>query len=301
MKNITKLKNYFKDNLKENYNIGRLTWFKTTAFAKYFILLNCQDDLVFFLQNYPKDMPFYIIGAGSNLLIRDGGINGIVLKFSPTFNNISLLSEDTIKVTSSVLDVTVSNFAKDNNIGGFEFLVGIPGSIGGAIAMNAGCFNSEIKNILTSATAIDYNGNITIFTNQELSMSYRVCSKATTHIFLEAQFKGFKKQKDEIALEMANIKRVKESNQPKNFTAGSTFKNPTGNLKAWQLIENAGLKGYKYNQAEVSQQHANFLINKGDANSSDIEHIINHIIAVVLKKTGILLEKEVKILGDNLK
>ena len=255
--------------------------------------------LVSFLKKLNNEEKIFILGAGSNTLISDNLFDGIVIKLSKNFNNISLLNEDIIIAGSAVLDQTLSNFAMNNNLSGFEFLSGIPGSIGGGIRMNAGCFGKEFKDILVSIQAIDKVGNIITIPAKDIKFEYRKNNLPDNLIFLSASFKGVKGKAKKIKDEMNRLKFEKEKNQPTRIkTSGSTFKNPISQTekKVWELIKYSVPLDKRFGDACISEKHCNFFVNKGNATFKDMLNLINFVTKNVMEKTGISLEKEIKIL-----
>ena len=279
-----------------NYNVGKLTWFRTGGKAKVFIIVENSHELEIIL-NELDNKNFYILGAGSNLLIRDKGFNGIIIKLGKGFNNLRIF-EDKLEVGASTLDVNLSKFAYKNNISGLEFFSGIPGSVGGAVKMNAGCFGSETKNVLKDIQTINSDGEIKIYNKDKIKLSYRNSKLPLGDIILSANFNYSTGDKDEISNKMNEIKIKREASQPIKFkTSGSTFKNPKNEYAA-KLIEMSGCKGLKVGDALVSEKHANFLINSNNASASQIEELGKRIIDKVYKKFNIVLEWEIKILGN---
>ena len=239
------------------------------------------------------------MGAGSNTLITDKTYDGSVIKLSNNFNNISLLSKDIIIAGSAVTDKALSEFAMDNSLGGFEFLSCIPGTVGGGIKMNAGCFNREFKDILISVQAINKSGQVITIPAKEIDFKYRDSGLSNDLIFLSASFKGFKKNLNLIKNEMIKLKEKKEKAQPTRIkTSGSTFKNPLNqsDKKVWQLIKESVPLEKSFGDACISEKHCNFFTNKGNAKFEDMKKLINFVSKSVLKKTGVKLETEIKIL-----
>ena len=241
----------------------------------------------------------FILGAGSNTLITDKNYDGIVIKLSSNFNNISLLSDDIIIAGSSVSDKSLSEFALDKGLGGFEFLCCIPGTVGGGIKMNAGCFEREFKDILISIQAITKSGQVITIPSKEINFKYRDSGLSDDLIFLSASFKGYKKNLDLIKKKMIDLKEKKELAQPTRVkTSGSTFKNPLdqSSKKVWELIKDSVSLDKSFGDACISQKHCNFFINKGNAKFEDMKKLIEFVSKSVLKKTGVKLETEIKIL-----
>ena len=240
-----------------------------------------------------------MLGAGSNTLITDKQFNGVVIKLSNNFNNISLLNNEIIIAGSAVTDKSLSDFAMENSLGGFEFLSCIPGTVGGGIKMNAGCFEREFKDILVSIQAIDKFGQVITIPAKEINFKYRGSSLSDELIFLSASFKGFKKNKDLIQNEMKIMKEKKEKAQPTRIkTSGSTFKNPLdqSDKKVWQLIKESVPLEKSFGDASISEKHCNFFVNKGNAKFEDMIKLINFVSDSVFQKTGVKLETEIKIL-----
>ncbi len=295
-KKILKIAEKLKSKIYLNQNIGKLTWFRTGGFANIFIIVQDSEELEIIL-NEISEIKFYVLGSGSNLLIRDKGFDGAILKLGKGFNNLSII-EDKLHVGASIQDVNLSNFALKNKIEGFEFFSGIPGSIGGAIKMNAGCYGSETKDNLESIEIYNKNYEKFKIINKDLGLSYRSSIIDNNQIISKAIFKIKFGNPEIIKEKMRNIKKQRLLTQPiKNKTSGSTFKNPP-NLFAAKLIEEAGCKGMSFGNAYVSEKHANFLINNGDATANDLENLGKVIIEKVYNKFQIKLDWEVKIIGD---
>jgi UDP-N-acetylmuramate dehydrogenase len=274
-----------------------LVWFRAGGPAEVLFRPADEDDLATFLFAKPKDVRVSVIGVGSNLLVRDGGIPGVVVRLPGAFGKISI---DGSRVTAgaAALDAAVARAAADAGIAGLEFLRGIPGTIGGALRMNAGCYGSEVKDIFVGATAVDGNGNQITLGPADIAFVYRKAQVSEDLIFTSATFEGRRDDPEAIRLRMAKLVDEREASQPvKTRTGGSTFKNPPGNKKAWQLIEAAGCRGLMVGLAQVSEKHCNFLINTSDANASDIEALGEEVRARVRAKTGIELEWEIKRVG----
>ena len=240
-----------------------------------------------------------MLGAGSNTLITDKQFNGIVIKLSNNFNNISLLNNEIIIAGSAVTDKSLSDFAMENSLGGFEFLSCIPGTIGGGIKMNAGCFEREFKDILVSIQAVNKSGKVITIPAKEIDFKYRDSDLSEDLIFLSASFKGFNKNKDLINNEIKALKEKKEKAQPTRIkTSGSTFKNPIDQTdkKVWQLIKESVPLKKSFGEASISEKHCNFFVNKGNAKFKDMKNLIEFVSESVFKKTGVKLETEIKIL-----
>lgn len=278
-------------------NLAKMCWFGAGGHAAVVFIPSDIDDLVYFLQN-KGEIPIFVFGLGSNILIRDGGFDGVIIRLGSSMNFIKQIGNDTIKCGASVLDQNVSNFAMEHSIGGLEFLSGIPGSIGGGLAMNAGAYDREFKDIVIETQAVDLNGNLMVLSNEEMGFKYRGNSVNKEIIFLSAELQGYESKKSDIIAKIEQIKKNRFDTQPVKGvkTGGSTFKNPDG-LKAWKLIDDAGCRGLKIGGAEVSQMHCNFFINNGYAKAQDIEDLIETVQQKVFVKSGIVLQKELVILG----
>ena len=289
----------FGENVKFNYDLKKKNWFNIGGKTKVFFKAANLKDLIHFLKKLKNQEKIFILGAGSNVLITDKVFDGVVIKLSKDFNNISLLGDDILIAGSGVLDKTLSEFAMENNLSGFEFLSCIPGTIGGGIRMNAGCFGSEFKDILLSIQAIDKLGNVVTIPRKNIEFDYRKNNLSNDLIFLSASFKGKKSEFSKIRNETNKLKTKKNKNQPNKIkTSGSTFKNPIKQTekKVWQLIEESVSLDKSFGDAYISKKHCNFFVNKGNASFEDMSKLINYVSETVMKKTGILLEKEIKIL-----
>ena len=289
----------FGDNVKFYHDLKKKNWFNIGGKSKVFYKAENLKELINFLKKLDNKEKLFIIGAGSNILINDNTFDGVVIKLGKNFNNISLLGEDIIIAGSSVLDKSLSDFALTNNLSGFEFLSGIPGTIGGGIRMNAGCFGKEFKDILISIQAIDRRGNVITIQSKDINFEYRKSDLSNDLIFLSASFKGVKKQSEKIKKEMDRIKLEKDINQPSKIkTSGSTFKNPISQTerKVWELIKESVSLDQNFGDACISEKHCNFFVNKGNATFKDMNKLINFVSKKVYEKTGICLEKEIKIL-----
>jgi len=289
----------FNENVKFDYNLKKKNWFNIGGNTKIYFKAENLKELIKFLKIIANKEKLFILGGGSNTLITDKTYDGVVIKLSKNFNNISLLSEDIIIAGSSVSDKSLSEFAMNNSLGGFEFLSCIPGTVGGGIKMNAGCFNREFKDILISVQAINKSGQVITIPAKEINFRYRDSGLSNDLIFLSASFKGFKKNSDLIKNEMKKLKEKKEKAQPTRIkTSGSTFKNPLdqSNKKVWQLIKESVPLEKSFGDACISEKHCNFFVNKGNAKFDDMKKLIEFVSESVLKKTGIKLQKEIKIL-----
>ena len=293
------LLNEFDENVRFEYDLKKKNWFNIGGKAKIFYKANDLNELVIFLKKLKNKEKIFILGAGSNTLISDNLFDGVVIKLGKNFNNISLLGEDIIIAGSSVLDKSLSEFAMKNSLSGFEFLSCIPGTIGGGIRMNAGCFGNEFKDILLSVQAIDKTGNVKTILSKDIKFEYRNNNLPDDLIFLSASFKGIRGNSAKINDEMNKLKIEKEKNQPTKIkTSGSTFKNPSlqTKKKVWELIKESIPLDTNFGDAHISDKHYNFFVNKGNATFEDMIKLINFVTENVFKKTGIRLEKEIKIL-----
>ena len=296
------LKNLLKDfgnNVVFDQDLKKKNWFNIGGKTKIFFRADNLKDLVKFLQLLNNQERIFIIGAGSNTLISDDTFDGVVIKLSKNFNRISLLREDVIISGSAVLDKSLSEFAAQNNLSGFEFLSCIPGSIGGGIRMNAGCFGKEFKDILISIQAIDNRGNLITIPSKKINFEYRNNDIPEDLIFLSASFKGIKSDFQKINSEILKMKIEKEKNQPTKIkTSGSTFKNPVKqtNKKVWELIRESVSLDTKFGDACISNKHSNFFVNKGNATFKDMKKLIDFVAQKVFEKTGVKLDNEIKIL-----
>ena len=301
---IDQLKKLFKDlqfNIIYNQDLKKKNWFNIGGKTKVFFKANNLKDLIEFLKILDNQEKISILGAGSNTLITDDIYDGVVIKLGQNFNRISLLNEDIIISGTAVLDKNLADYAAENNLSGFEFLACIPGTIGGGIKMNAGCFGSEIKDILISIQAIDKNGNILTIPAHKINFEYRNNDLSENLIFLSASFKGVKGNSEKIQKEMLKLKNKKDHNQPTKIkTSGSTFKNPIKltDKKVWELIKESVPLNTRFGDACISEKHSNFFINKGNATFSDMKRLIDFVAKSVFKKTGISIEKEIKILEN---
>tara|TARA_B100001093_G_scaffold3685_1_gene3842 strand:- start:1487 stop:2425 length:939 start_codon:yes stop_codon:yes gene_type:complete len=299
---INKLKNLleeFGENVRFEHDLKKKNWFNIGGKAKVFYKADNLKDLVNFLKKLNNEEKIFILGAGSNTLMTDGLFDGVVIKLSKNFNNISLLGNDIIIAGSAVLDRSLSDFALNNNLSGFEFLSCIPGTIGGGIRMNAGCFGKEFKDILLSIQAIDKEGNVITIPSRNIKFEYRNNDLSEDLVFLSASFKGVKNDAVKISEEMNKLKTEKEKNQPTKIkTSGSTFKNPVMQTekKVWELIKDSVPLDKSFGDAVISTKHCNFFVNKGQATFKDMKKLIDFVAKRVLENTGVRLEKEIKIL-----
>ncbi|WP_417798683.1 UDP-N-acetylmuramate dehydrogenase [Terasakiella pusilla] len=282
--------------LSANAPLDKVTWFRVGGPAEVMFRPEDADDLALFIKNKPKDVPVTFLGVGSNLLVRDGGIPGVVVRLGRNFAQISV-EGDQIIAGAGALDGNVAKVALENSLGGLEFLSGIPGTIGGALRMNAGAYAREMKDVLIDATAISPLGEVKTLSLADLGYSYRHSDLADDWVFLSARLQGRTTDHDAIRAEMQKIQDARGSSQPiRSRTGGSTFANPEGH-KAWQLIDQAGCRGLKRGGAQVSEQHCNFLINTGDATADDLEGLGDDVRARVKDTSGVTLRWEIKRIG----
>ena len=301
---IDKLKELFKNFEPQvifNQDLKKKNWFNIGGKAKIFYKAENLKDLVKFLKTLNNLENIFVIGAGSNTLITDEIYDGVVIKLGKNFNRLSVLGKDIIISGTGVLDKNLAQYASDNSLSSFEFLSCIPGTVGGGIKMNAGCFGSEIKNILISIQAIDKFGNISTIPANKVNFEYRNNNLSDDLIFLSASFRGTKKNSKNIKEEMLRLKTQKDIKQPTKIkTSGSTFKNPIKQTdkKVWELIRESVSLDTKFGDACISEKHANFFVNKGNATFNDMKKLIDFVSESVFKKTGISIEKEIKILEN---
>ena len=282
-------------------DLKKKNWFNIGGKAKVFFRPNELKDLIEFLKILNNKEKIHTIGAGSNTLITDEVFDGVVIKLGKNFNRLSVLGSDIIISGAAVMDKKLSEFAANNNLSGFEFLSCIPGTVGGGIKMNAGCFGNEIKDILISLQTIDKFGNISTVPSAQISFDYRTNNLSDDIIFLSASFKGQKKDAQIIMKTMTELKVKKDNNQPTKIkTSGSTFKNPINKTKkkVWELIKESVPPNISFGDACISGKHSNFFVNKGNATFNDMKKLINYVEKSVSKKTGINIEKEIKILEN---
>ncbi len=283
--------------LEANRSLADLTWFRVGGPAEVFFTPEDENDLSDFLKLTPENIPVYVIGVGSNLLVRDGGIPGVVIRLGRAFMNVDVEPEHRVRAGTAALDVRVARVAADHGIDALTFLRGIPGSIGGALRMNGGAYGGETKDILIEARGISRKGQFKVFSNADMKYTYRHCGAPEDIIFTSALFQGRSGNRDEIMAAMDKITASREATQPiKSKTGGSTFKNPMGH-KSWQLIDDAGLRSFAVGPAKVSDQHCNFLINEGGATAAQIEELGETVRRRVKETSGVELEWEIKRIG----
>ena len=291
----------FGSSLSENTSMSKYSWFNLGGPAEYLFKPDNKQQLIEFLrENKIHKLKIFIIGAGSNTLIRDKGIKGVVIKLGKGFGGINLINKNTIEVGASVLDRKVANFAKENDISGFEFLSCIPGSIGGAVIMNSGCYENDISKVVRSIKVIDIDECIEKeIKREEIEFYYRGTNLSNKFIVTSVTMRGSLGVKEKIEKKQIDFIERKKLSQPSQVkTCGSTFKNIVNDKKAWQFIKESGCDKFKVGDAQISNKHCNFFINNGNANSSDIELLINKVKKTVSEKTGVNLELEIKIIGD---
>ena len=296
---IRKFSNEISSKINFDYDLKKSNWFNIGGQTKVYFRPDNLPDLILFLKKFGEKEKIHILGAGSNTLISDEKFDGVVIKLGKNFSNISILPNDVIIAGSACLDKKLSDFALNNGIGGFEFLACIPGTIGGGLKMNAGCFNKEFKDVLVSIQAIDKNGQVLTIPASKVIFKYRSNDLKEDLIFLSASFKGTRKNKEEIEKKVLELKEKKDKTQPTKLkTSGSTFKNPIDQTdkKVWELIKDSVPLDISFGDAHISNKHCNFFVNKNNASFEDMNKLIEFVKTSVEKKTGIVLEKEIKIL-----
>ena len=288
--------NQFNKSISLNQNLAKYTWFNVGGNAEILFIPDDIKELFDFLKSKSEKYEIFTIGAGSNILIRDKGISGITL-ITKNLKKISIDNLGIITAEAGAIDADVARFARDHERTGLEFLLGIPGTIGGGIRMNSGAFGSEFKDVLIDVKAINNLGEIKTFTLKDLQMGYRKIGLGREWIFYEARFKTLKDTKENISTKMKNIIRLRKEAQPIAVkTGGSTFKNPP-NQKAWKLIDEAGCRGLQNGDAMISQKHCNFIINLKKSTSQQIEELAKIVQEKVFKKSGIQLDWEIQRVG----
>lgn len=280
-----------------NQSLAELTWFRVGGPAQVLFTPEGEGDLAYFLARLPLEIPVIVVGLGSNLIVRDGGVAGVVIRLGRGFSDIRIEPEHRLRAGAAVPDVKVARAAQEASIAGLAFFRGIPGAIGGALRMNAGAYGGETKDVLIEARGVDRAGRVRVFANADMHYTYRHCGAPDDVIFTQALFQGAPGDPAEIAAAMDKITESRELTQPiKSRTGGSTFKNPPG-AKAWQLVDAAGCRGFVVGDAQVSEMHCNFLINRGRATAADIETLGETVRARVKAASGIDLEWEIKRIG----
>ena len=291
----------FNNSIFNNKKLSNYSWFNLGGPAEYFFKPTNKSQLIKFLKENKKNkLKITVLGAGSNTLIRDNGIKGVVIKLSSNFSKLKILNKNIIEVGAATLDRKVADFAKNNGIGGFEFLACIPGSLGGAIVMNSGCYGNDISQKLISVNGIDADKCKEIEINREdIKFFYRGTNLSKQFIVTSVKLKGENISKSFIEKKQKEMVNKKKSSQPSQVkTCGSTFKNIDSKKKAWELIKETGCDQFKEGDAIISEKHCNFFVNKGKAKSADIEKLINRVKKSVSDKTGVNLELEIKIIGE---
>ena len=283
--------------LMSNQPLAELTWFRVGGPAQVLFMPEDEADLAYFLGRLPPEIPVTVVGLGSNLIVRDGGVPGVVIRLGRGFAEVKVEEGTRVRAGTAVPDVKVSRAAQEAAITGLAFFRGIPGAIGGALRMNGGAYGRETKDALIEARGVDRQGRVRVFANADMHYTYRHCGAPDDVIFTQALFQGAPGDPATIAAEMEKITESREATQPiKSRTGGSTFKNPPGH-KAWQLIDAAGCRGLKHGGAQVSEMHCNFLINLGSATAADIEALGETVRRRVMENSGIELEWEIKRIG----
>lgn len=290
------LKSHLKGQILADELLAKRTWLGVGGCADIYFEPADEDDLAQFLTAIPQDMPLTILGAGSNMLIRDGGLDGAVIKLTGSLAEVTI-ADEIITAGAGATDADVARFASRNHRGGLAFLVSIPGTIGGGLTMNAGCYGSEFKDVLISARMMDRTGAIHEMTASEMGMTYRHCDVAKDMIFLSASFHSYPADSADIKAEMKEMLAMRAATQPQGVrTGGSTFANPQGH-KAWQVIDAAGCRGKRIGDASMNEKHCNFLINHGAATAADIEALGCAVAEAVRAHSGIELRWEIRRLG----
>ncbi|MEM9617227.1 MAG: UDP-N-acetylmuramate dehydrogenase [Pseudomonadota bacterium] len=286
----------------ENADLSALTWFRVGGPADVLFMPADEDDLALFLKEIPEAIPVISMGVGSNLLVRDGGVRGVVIRLGSPFRQVEI---NGLRVTAGAgaIDAQVAKAAAQAGIAGLEFYRGVPGTIGGALRMNAGAYGGETKDILVEAVGYDRNGQRCVFSNADMDFSYRHCGAPEDVIFTSAVFEGRADDPAAIMARMDEISEKREATQPiRERTGGSTFANPepdiSGGRKSWQLINEIGGRGRVIGDAQVSERHCNFMINRGNATAADLEALIESLRKDVLTKTGVELRWEIKRIGE---
>ncbi|MBB4377485.1 UDP-N-acetylmuramate dehydrogenase [Bradyrhizobium sp. Rc3b] len=280
-----------------NQSLAELTWFRVGGPAQVLFTPTDEDDLAYFLAHLSPDVPVYVVGVGSNLIVRDGGIAGVVIRLAPRSFGEASASGDIVTAGAATLDKRVAEVAASANVGGLEFYFGIPGTIGGALRMNAGANGGETKDVLIEARGVGRDGSKHTFSNADMKFVYRNSGVDPSIIFTSARFRGEIRDSEAIRARMAEVQTHRETAQPiREKTGGSTFKNPPGH-SAWKLVDAAGCRGLRVGGAQVSEMHCNFLINTGDATAHDIETLGETVRERVKANSGIELHWEIKRIG----
>ncbi len=286
-------------NIKKNVQLSQYNWFNLGGPAELFFKPQDKKELIEIIRfSKDKNLKINVIGAGSNTLIRDKGIKGLTIKLGKSFSTIKLLDNEIIEVGASTLDKKVANFAQENSISGFEFLSCIPGSLGGAVIMNSGCYGEDISKVFLSLKAVNFMGEEIEIKRENIKFFYRNTNLPNNLIITSVVLKGKQSSKENINKKQSQMIETKKKSQPSSVkTCGSTFKNPKGE-KAWELIKKSQCANLSVGDAKISEKHSNFFINNGKATSEEIESLITKVRDQVFKKTGINLELEIKIVGD---
>ena len=298
---VLELSRKFKKNISHNVELSNYSWFNLGGPAEHLFKPESKDQLIQFLKiNKKNNLDITILGAGSNTLIRDNGIKGVVIKLGSNFSNINLIDKNTIEVGGATLDRKIANFAKENKIGNLEFLSCIPGSIGGAVIMNSGCYGNDISKILYSINVIDIKScQEKEIKRKDIEFFYRGTNLPNHLIIISVKLRGVSLDKDSIEKKQKKFIEEKKLSQPSQIkTCGSTFKNLSSERKAWKLIKDTGCEELKEGDASISNKHCNFFVNNGNASATDIEKLINKVKKRVAEKTGVNLELEIKIIGE---
>jgi len=286
----------FADRLRQNVDLSKTNWFRVGGPAEWLFRPNDTQDLAAFLSTLPPEIPVTVLGVGSNIIVRDGGIEGVVIKLGRGFVSLNVTG-DTIEAGAGMLAINLAHYACEQSIAGLEFMCGVPGTIGGMVRMNAGAYENDIASVLVSAEIVERDGKVRVLSKNELGFSYRKSGFSPDAIVTSAVFKGRPGNKEDITTTIQYISDTREATQPiRTRTGGSTFKNPSGQ-KAWKLIEEAGCRGLKIGGAQVSEKHCNFIINTGTATAADLEKLGEEVRRRVKDKTGVALEWEIKRIG----
>jgi len=296
---IAELMPKLKGRVLPNQPLAPLTWFRVGGNAQILFTPADEEDLAYFLSRLPDEIAVTMVGVGSNLIVRDGGVEGVVIRLSPKgFGQVDYVGKGQLNVGAAVLDRKLAEAALQHRIGGLEFYFGIPGSIGGALRMNAGANGGETKDVLIYATGVNRAGDLLTFATDEMLFGYRTCGVPADVIFTSALFAGRREEESAIRARMDEVQRHREEAQPiREKTGGSTFRNPPGH-SAWKLIDAAGCRGLRIGGAQVSEMHCNFLINTGDATAADIENLGEEVRRRVRDSSGVELHWEIKRIGD---
>jgi UDP-N-acetylmuramate dehydrogenase len=282
--------------LTANAPLGQQTWFRTGGPAEVLFRPADTADLADFLKSLPADVPVTVLGVGSNLLVRDGGIRGVVVRLLRGFSGIAVDGTDVL-AGAGALDLNVALTARDHSLAGLEFLSGIPGTIGGAFPTNAGAYGGELADVLISAEVVDRAGAVRTVTPAELGLAYRHSDAPADWIVTSARLRAAPGDQMAIARRIAEIDSARAESQPRSRTGGSTFANPP-HLKAWELIDRAGCRGLRIGDAQVSEKHCNFLVNLGEASAADIESLGEEVRSRVFRRSGVLLQWEIRRIGE---